>query len=139
MENTELIQRIEQWIENDPDPWTRAATRSLLQDGSDRAMAELKSCFSERLAFGTAGIRGVLGPGPNRMNRALVQKVTAGLAEYLLKTVPDACSRGVVVGHDARRGSRKFALDTAEVLSAAGFRVLRCPPEVPSRFQLCFR
>lgn len=69
------------------------------------------------LEFGTAGLRGVLGPGPNRMNRAVVTRTTAGLAAHLLASFADAAVRGVVVGYDARRMSREFAEQTARVLA----------------------
>jgi phosphomannomutase len=119
------------WLTLDPDPATALETRRLLESDDDTAEA-LLACYGKRLQFGTAGIRGVLGPGPGRMNRALVQKVTAGLAHYLTQTVPDAKARGVVVGHDARRGSVEFAADTCAVLSAAGFRVIACKPLAPT-------
>lgn len=72
------------------------------------------------LDFGTAGLRGILGAGSNRMNRAVVARTTAGLAKHLLATFPDAASRGVVVGYDARRKSREFAEQAAQVLAGQG-------------------
>lgn len=117
------------WLALDPDPETRAATRRLLDEADE---AGLRSCFGQRLQFGTAGIRGALGPGPGRMNRALVRRVSAGLAAYLLATVPDAAERGVVVGYDGRHGSRPFAEDTAAVLGAAGIRVFLHEELVPT-------
>src|SRR6185369_11456351 len=67
-------------------------------------------------------LRGILGAGPQRMNRVLVRKVSAGLAAYLIANVPDARERGVVIGHDARHLSREFSEDTARVLGGAGIR-----------------
>jgi len=86
-------------------------------------LGALSERFGERLQFGTAGIRGVLGPGPARMNRLLVRRVTAGLARYLLDRVPGASERGVVVGRDARHGSVEFAEEAAAVLAGAGIPV----------------
>lgn len=113
------------WLAHDPDPVTVAELQGLLAaaDGGDgKASAELAERFTGQLQFGTAGLRGVLGAGPQRMNQLLVRKVTAGLAAYLLDTVPDARTRGVVIGRDARRGSAQFAEETARVLCGAGIR-----------------
>lgn len=112
---------IESWLARDPDPDTREELRVLLAaDDVD----ELESRFSERLSFGTAGLRGVLGAGPARMNRLVVQETTVGLAAYLDQTVADARSRGVVIGWDGRIKSDLFAEDAARVLAAMGFRVI---------------
>ena len=128
----DVRRRAAAWLAADPEPETRAATQALLDDTTDGADERLASCFGEWLEFGTAGIRGLFGPGPGRMNRALVRRVTAGLADYLGRTVPEARARGVVIGHDARRGSVEFAADAAGVLSAAGFRVIRLPKHAPT-------
>jgi phosphomannomutase len=115
----------EAWLAEDPDPITAEELRALLAScgpGDTAALAELAERFTGSLEFGTAGLRGILGAGPQRMNRVLVRKVSAGLAAYLLATVPDAGRRGVVIGHDARRNSRVFAEDTARVLGGAGIR-----------------
>jgi phosphomannomutase len=117
----------EAWLAEDPDPKTARELRALIEraDGGDRAAwRELHDAFHGQLEFGTAGLRGVLGPGPQRMNRVLVRKVTAGLAAYLHAHVPDVASRGVVIGHDARHNSRVFAEDTARVLAGAGIKAL---------------
>lgn len=119
MSTSELIAAARAWQTIDPDPRTRSETDALLERGGD-ALAE---AFGARLQFGTAGIRGRMGPGPGQLNRVLVRQVTAGLAAYLLKTVPDAASRGVVVGGDARHNSDVFARDVAGVLGAAGITV----------------
>ncbi len=116
----------EAWLSEDPDPQTSDELRALL-DAYDRgdaaAQRELTERFTGTLEFGTAGLRGVLGAGPQRMNRVLVRRVTAGLAAYLLDHVGDARARGVLIGHDARRNSRVFAEDAARVLGGAGLRV----------------
>ena len=115
----------EAWLAEDPDPITAGELRALI-DAYDRgdpaAQRDLTERFTGTLEFGTAGLRGILGAGPQRMNRVLVRKVSAGLAAYLLEHVPDARERGVVIGHDARRNSRVFAEDTARVLGGAGLR-----------------
>jgi phosphomannomutase len=123
------------WHAHDPDPVTAAELAALLaaaDAGQDAAVRELTERFTGQLQFGTAGLRGVLGAGPQRMNQLLVRKVTAGLAAYLLATVPDAARRGVVVGRDARRGSKIFAEDTARVLAGAGLRVFLADREWPT-------
>ncbi|HVP62441.1 MAG TPA: phospho-sugar mutase [Myxococcaceae bacterium] len=120
-ERTELIRQVDAWSAADPDETTRAELQGLLAAGD---FAELEDRFAGTLAFGTAGLRGVVGAGPNRMNRAVVRRATAGLAAHLLATVPDATGRGVVVARDGRRMSKEFAEDTAAVLAAAGIPAL---------------
>ncbi|HTL32283.1 MAG TPA: phospho-sugar mutase [Kofleriaceae bacterium] len=116
----------EAWLAQDPDSKTAADLAALIDranTGDPAADRELREAFTGHLEFGTAGLRGVLGPGPQRMNRVLVRKVTAGLAAYLREHVPDSPQRGVVIGHDARHNSRIFAEDTARVLAGAGIKV----------------
>jgi phosphomannomutase len=120
MAKVDPVATAKKWLSDDPDPVTRAATEALLAAGDVAAIADH---FGSRLEFGTAGLRGALGPGPNRMNRALVRRVAAGLADYLLATFPDAAERGAVVGYDGRRGSREFAEDSACVLAGRGLPV----------------
>jgi len=118
-------QAAEAWLSEDPDPTTAAELRDLLAKsdaGDDAATSDLAERFDGQLEFGTAGMRGILGAGPQRMNRVLVRKVSAALAKYVLANVPDAATAGVVIGHDARRNSRVFAEDTARVLGGAGVR-----------------
>jgi phosphomannomutase len=103
----------------DPDPTTRAELATLIEAGEPA----LREIFGARLEFGTAGIRGRMGPGPGQLNRVLVRQVTAGLAAYLLRVVPDAASRGVVVGGDARHNSAAFARDVAGVIGGMGIVV----------------
>lgn len=117
------------WCAADPDPVTRAQLQAVI-DADD--VAELESLVAGDLAFGTAGLRGLVGPGPDRMNRAVVLRTTAGLAAHLLGGIDDAARRGVVVGFDARHDSARFAADVASVLAAAGLRVWRFTTPVPT-------
>ena len=132
-----LQQAVDAWAAQDPDPRTRAETERLLraaEDGDKTASAELADAFGGRLAFGTAGLRGRLGPGPNRMNRVVVTQAAAGLAAYLRDAVAlrQAYGSTVLIGYDARHGSERFARDTAEVLAAAGFEALVTEGPVPT-------
>jgi len=115
----------EAWLAEDPDPETRAELSAALartRAGDPTAIADLADRFAGPLEFGTAGLRGVLGCGPNRMNRVVVRKVTAGLADYLLAHAEDP-GRPVVIGHDARKNSRVFAEDAARILVGRGLTV----------------
>src|SRR5689334_19884298 len=116
MEITELRERAERWMADDPDPHTRAELQELLAK-PDPSATDLGDRFAATLEFGTAGLRGVIGAGPNRMNRAVVARATWGLARALLADVPRAAERGVVVGGDARRMSRELSEDTAAILA----------------------
>ncbi len=109
------------WIEADPDPETAAELRALVDTGDVDAVA---ARVGESLAFGTAGLRGEVGPGPNRMNRAVVIRATRGVADHLLARIDGAAERGVAVGFDARPDSERFAADVVAVLRAAGIRVM---------------
>ncbi|MEU5989018.1 phospho-sugar mutase [Spirillospora sp. NPDC047418] len=110
---SDLRARAGEWLAQDPDAGTRAELRAILDAGDDEALA---SRFGSRLEFGTAGLRGELGAGPNRMNRVTVMRAAAGLAACLPP------GGRVIIGFDARHGSRRFADDTAAVLSGAGLR-----------------
>jgi phosphomannomutase len=131
MDPAELRARAQRWIADDPDPATRAELFALLAQ-PDPAKTDLADRFAGPLAFGTAGLRGVLGAGPNRMNRAVVARATWGLARELLASVPKAADRGVVVGGDARRMSREFAEDVAAILAGAGLPVVLFRDPVPT-------
>ena len=115
MTTDELRTRAAAWAADDPDPATRAEAEALLATGDESALEER---FATQLEFGTAGLRGKLGAGPNRMNRALVRRAAAGLAHYLQQRGTTA--GGVVIGYDARHQSREFATDTAAVMAGAG-------------------
>ena len=106
----------------DPSADTRAELASLLARSDAKAETELAERFAGPLEFGTAGLRGVLGAGETRMNRAVVLRTTHGLGNCLVKAVPNAKTRGVVIGYDGRRMSRELAEDTACALAALGIR-----------------
>ena len=116
----------------DPDEETRAeldALWSRANHGSADALEQLRDRFATRLEFGTAGLRGAIGAGSNRMNRVLVSQAAAGLAAFLLSR---AASPSVVIGYDGRKNSRVFALDTAELMAGAGVRAILLPRLLPT-------
>jgi len=112
-----LVAAAARWRDEDPDPVTQAEVTALLEEGD---LEGLRDRFGARLQFGTAGLRGALGAGPNRMNRALVRRATAGVAAWL--SAQDRAG-AVVIGRDARHGS---------VLAGAGFEVLLLPRPLPT-------
>jgi len=116
-----------EWIAGDPDPATRAELQGLLDRGDEAALADR---MAGSLAFGTAGIRGEVGAGPNRMNRAVVIRTTRGLADYLSDNRTGAGP--VVIGFDGRLSSRTFAEDAAGVLVAVGIPVRYFPEVAPT-------
>lgn len=130
---SQLRDQVAAWIADDPAASTRRELTELLsraEAGEDAAIAELTDAFSGTLQFGTAGLRGRMGPGPNRMNLAVVSRAARGLADHLLATLGDSAAASsdqaplVVIGHDARYNSRDFALASAQIMTAAGCRVL---------------
>ncbi|MFF6853000.1 phospho-sugar mutase [Streptomyces antimycoticus] len=137
----DLIAQARAWLAEDPDPETRDELSKLLQattdatdatdaaDAADAAFAEIADRFSGMLQFGTAGLRGELGAGPMRMNRAVVIRAAAGLAAYLRKHHDQGL---VVIGYDARYKSADFARDTAAVMTGAGFRAAVLPRPLPT-------
>lgn len=145
----DLLERARAWLAQDPDPDTRAELRALLEGaevGDADALDALHDRFATRLAFGTAGLRGELGAGTNRMNRVLVAQAAAGLAAYLAERAgvdaaaddvaeparlrPDAPL--VVVGYDGRRNSDIFARDSVEIFAGAGLRAVLLPRLLPT-------
>ncbi|MEZ9353373.1 phospho-sugar mutase [Vibrio splendidus] len=108
------------WLARDPDPRTREELQHLIDE---EMHDELEDRFIQRLEFGTAGLRGKVGCGPNRMNRLVIQETATGLGHYLIDHVANASIRGVVVGYDGRLDSKQFAIDTASVLTALGIKV----------------
>ncbi len=129
----ELQVRARAWLRCDPDPRTRAELDDVLARvavGDPDATADLADRFLAPLQFGTAGLRGELGAGPNRMNRAVVIAAAAGLSAYLRSRVPDRPR--VAVGYDARHDSDVFAMDSCAVLTAAGCEALLLPRHLPT-------
>lgn len=127
--NDAVITRALDWISQDPDP----VTRTELQDLIDRNdIDELTSRFTGRLQFGTAGLRGALGAGPQRMNRVIVAQAAAGLAAYLVREHSGSGRPSVVVGYDARYNSDVFARDTAEIMQGAGVDAYLLPRHLPT-------
>ncbi len=123
--NSTLRAEVEAWIADDPDPKTAAELQTLLDAGDEET---LKKYFNGFLQFGTAGLRGPIGPGPSCMNRAVVGRAAAGIASYMKK-------RGmtkVVVGRDARYGSEDYTFETAEIMSGAGMDVYILPRPLPT-------
>lgn len=130
-----VIDTARTWLEQDPDPVTREELGALLEaaDAGDAvALAELEDRFGTRLAFGTAGLRGALGAGSNRMNRVLVTQAAAGLAAYLRARAGTDAAPRVVIGYDGRRNSDVFARDSAEVFAGAGFDAVLLPRLLPT-------
>ena len=123
--NSSLRAEVQAWIADDPDPKTAAQLTALLEADDEVA---LKKYFNGFLQFGTAGLRGPIGPGPSCMNRAVVGRAAAGIASYMKK-------RGmakVVVGRDARYGSEDYTFETAEIMSGAGMDVYILPRALPT-------
>jgi len=129
----DLAAAVTAWSAQDPDPDTRGELASLLDQiavGSSESLEELTDAFRGRLQFGTAGLRGAIGAGPNRMNRVVVGQAAAGLAAYLLDQ--GLAGGTVIIGHDARHKSDVFARDSAEIFAGAGFRALLVPVPTPT-------
>ena len=123
------------WRDDDPDPTTRAELDAVLgraTAGDADAASDLADRMSGLLEFGTAGLRGALGAGPNRMNRSVVIRAAAGLTAYLKDEGRAGEAPTVVIGYDARYNSDVFARDTAAVVVAAGGRALLLPQPLPS-------
>jgi phosphomannomutase len=117
------------WAEDDPDADTRAEIDRLIRSGDAAALGDQ---FAGSLQFGTAGLRGLIGAGPNRMNRKVVLRATAGFCAYLLEQTPNAAERGICIGFDGRRLSREMARDAAEVACGMGFKVHAFENVVPT-------
>jgi len=128
----DVISMARAWADADPDPQTRAEIQGLL-DSTHPEKTDLADRFGGSLEFGTAGLRGVIGAGPNRMNRAVVLRTTWGLARHLDAAYGrDGAVKGVAIGFDGRRMSREFAEDTACALAAAGIKAHLFDAVVPT-------
>jgi phosphomannomutase len=120
-----LLAEVQAWIADDPDAQMAAQLQQLFDAGDE---ITLKKYFNGFLQFGTAGLRGPVGPGPSCMNRAVVGRTAAGIAAYMKK-------RGmtkVVIGRDARHGSEDYTFESAEILSGAGMDVFILPRPLPT-------
>jgi phosphomannomutase len=133
--DAERLALAEAWIAQDPDPETRTELAGLVEAvraGDAAASADLADRFDTRLAFGTAGLRGEIAAGPNRMNRVLVSQAAAGLSGYLLEHATPGTTPSVVIGYDGRKNSAVFARDTAEIMAGAGLRAVLLPQMLPT-------
>lgn len=125
---------------NYKETYTSWITHPLIEEEIRKELKEMdENCIKESfygdLSFGTAGMRGILGIGTNKLNIYTIRKATLGYANYLLNNLKDCKQKGVVIGHDNRYNSRKFCLDCANLLSSKGIKVyifdsLRPTPEI---------
>ena len=124
MEQNDLLkqvtERAQAWLSESYDPDTRAEVKRMLE-AEDKT--DLIESFYRDLEFGTGGLRGIMGAGTNRMNIYTVGAATQGLANYLKEAFTDLPEISVVVGHDVRNNSRKFAEIVADIFSANGIKV----------------
>lgn len=131
----DLLARAKDWLSQDPDPVTCAELQQLIDAAQTSGdLDALTERFSGRLQFGTAGLRGALGAGPQRMNRVIVAQAAAGLGAYLVEH-QDSTDNGqpsVVVGYDARHNSDVFARDTAEIMQGMGITAHLLPTCLPT-------
>lgn len=129
----DILTTVQEWIGHDPDSTDREELTVLIKaatDGDGEARADLEQRFDGQLAFGTAGLRGQMGAGPQRMNTAVVTTATAGLCTVLAKDLP--LGFHVVIGFDARHRSASFARTAAAVVVAAGGRASLMPRALPT-------
>ena len=117
MNQDALLSAAQRWTDQDPDPSTKSELQKLIDN---RDFQELDSRMSKPLKFGTAGLRGQLGAGSNRMNRVSVAQAAAGLAAYLNEHKAAGEKPSVVIGFDGRINSKVFAIDSAQIMAAAG-------------------
>ena len=128
--SAKFVEHVESWMKDDPDPITKQQTEDLLlaAKNDDQAAELLQQYFGPLLQFGTAGLRGSLGPGPSCMNRAVVARAAAGLCTYMSKNG----LKKLIVGYDARHNSYRFALDTVEIAAGLGIEALVLPRALPT-------
>lgn len=136
-ELNELVTKVEKWQADDVDESARSELDDLVYQAThggpdaDAAAAELQDRFAGTLQFGTAGLRGAMAAGPNRMNKAVVDAAAAGLGSFLKKALPGEKPR-VVIGFDGRHNSKEFALDTAAIMTAQGIDAFLMPKLLPT-------
>jgi phosphomannomutase len=123
--DSNLLAEVRAWIEDDPDPKTVAELNALIEAADE---VTLRKFFAGFLEFGTAGLRGPLGPGPSCMNQAVVGKTAAGIVKYM----KERALTSVVIGRDARHGSEVFERISAEIFSGAGLNVSVLPRPLPT-------
>jgi phosphomannomutase len=121
----QLKNEVLDWIDNDPDAKT---ANQLTQWLKEENKSELERCFAGFLQFGTAGLRGPMGPGPSCMNRAVVSRTATGILAFM--KINNLSS--VVIGRDARYGSEQFAKDSAEIFAGGGIKTYVLPRELPT-------
>ena len=129
----DVFDRARRWADHDPDPATASSLKGDVEAaraGDEEALARVRAAMNGPLEFGTAGLRGVVGPGESRMNLAVVIRATAGLCEVVKRHATGTPT--LVVGCDARHGSSEFATAACRVASAAGLRVLALPQANPT-------
>jgi phosphoglucomutase len=129
---TQVTSKAQSWLDGNYDEETKREVRQLLQNEDKRPLID---AFYKDLEFGTGGLRGIMGAGTNRMNIYTVGAATQGLSNYLLQEFADLEQIKVVIGHDCRNNSRKFAEIAADIFTANGIKVflfedLRPTPEV---------
>lgn len=125
MISDQLRSEVLDWIENDPDVNTANQLKHWLKEGNQ---TELEKCFAGFLQFGTAGMRGPVGPGPSCMNRAVVSRTATGILAFMKKNNLSS----VVIGRDARHGSDAFAKDSAEIFAGGGMKTYVLPRVLPT-------
>ena len=123
--DSELLTEVSAWIADDPDPVTAAQLKALIESSDE---ITLRKYFSGFLQFGTAGLRGPLGPGPSCMNQAVVGRTAAGIVQYMKAR----SLTSVVIGRDARHGSDVFEELSAQIFAGAGFTVSVLPRPLPT-------
>jgi phosphomannomutase len=123
--DSELLTEVSAWIADDPDPVTAAQLKALIESSDE---ITLRKYFSGFLQFGTAGLRGPIGPGPSCMNQAVVGRTAAGIVQYMKAR----SLTSVVIGRDARHGSDLFEELSAQIFAGAGFKVSVLPRPLPT-------
>ena len=123
--DSELLTEVSAWIADDPDPVTAAQLKALIESSDE---ITLRKFFSGFLQFGTAGLRGPIGPGPSCMNQAVVGRTAAGIVQYMKAR----SLTSVVIGRDARHGSDVFEELSAQIFAGAGFKVSVLPRPLPT-------
>ena len=132
MDRRDVLADARRWRDAEPDDDLRDELSAVIAAAESGDESDLLDRFSGTLSFGTAGLRAAVGAGPMRMNRLVVRQAAAGLVDYLLRSVPRAAERGIIIGYDARRKSDLFARDTARVAAARGMRALVLPRPLPT-------